>query len=61
MLPVLTPEEMGGADARAIDAGIPEPVLMERNPAGMSSNATVDPSASCNSACSGYKAGWPWV
>jgi len=30
MLPVLTPEEMGGADARAIADGTPEPVLMER-------------------------------
>jgi NAD(P)H-hydrate epimerase len=30
MLPVLTPEEMGAADARAIAAGTPEPVLMDR-------------------------------
>jgi NAD(P)H-hydrate epimerase len=30
MLPVLTPEEMGAADARAIAAGTPESVLMER-------------------------------
>src|SRR5262245_17227452 len=30
MLPVLTPEEMGGADARAIAGGTPEAVLMER-------------------------------
>jgi NAD(P)H-hydrate epimerase len=30
MLPVLTPEEMGAADARAIAAGTPEDVLMDR-------------------------------
>jgi NAD(P)H-hydrate epimerase len=30
MRPVLTPEEMGAADKRAIAAGTPEPVLMDR-------------------------------
>jgi NAD(P)H-hydrate epimerase len=30
MLPVLTPEQMGAADARAIAAGTPEEVLMDR-------------------------------